>query len=81
MFKEMVDSGYFQFMAEAEGLDSLITTRTAKINAAIKDFKKIRNNYEDPNDYIDEVLYAHGLTESELTDAECERMNRAINGY
>ena len=81
MFKDMVDSGYFQFMAEASGCDDLISTRTAKINAAIKDFKYIRDNYGNPNDYIDSVLADHGLRESDLTDKECERINRAVNGY
>jgi hypothetical protein len=35
---KIIDPAYFCFMAEAEGLDNLITTRTAKINAAINEF-------------------------------------------
>lgn len=81
MFKEMVDSGYFMYMAEASGMDSLISTRTAKINASIKDFKYIISQNQNPNDYIEEVLANHGLTEEMLTDAECERINKACNGY
>ena len=40
-FKDMVDSGYFMYMAEAEGHDKLVNTRTAKINAVIKDLQYV----------------------------------------
>lgn len=80
-FKNMVNSGYFMYMAEAEGFDNLVSTRTAKINAAIKDFKSLVRQDEDPNDYIDEVLSRHGLSERSLTREECERINRAVNGH
>ena len=72
---DMIKSGYFMYMAEAEGLDSLVSTRTAKINAIIKDFKYIVNQGENPNDYISEVLAKHGLSEQSLTKAESERIN------
>ena len=39
--KDAVDSGYFCYMAEAEGLDNLVDTREAKINAIINDLKAI----------------------------------------
>ena len=77
---DMIKSGYFMYMAEAEGLDSLVSTRTAKINAIIKDFKYIVNQGENPNDYISEVLAKHGLSEQSLTKAESERINREVNG-
>ena len=79
MFNDMVKSGYFMYMAEAEGLDSLVNTRTAKVNAIIKDFKYIINQGGNPNDYIQEVLAQHGLTEADLTDRECEQIMRSIN--
>ena len=75
-FKNMVDSGYFMYMAEQEGLDSLVNTRTSKVNAAIKDFQKIINSGENPYDYIDSVLANHGLTQDMLTDEECDRIGR-----
>ena len=78
MFKDMVDSGYFMYMAEAEGHDELVSTRTAKINASIKDFKDIVRQGGNPNDYIDSVLAKHGLTEDMLTDAECERIMKYV---
>lgn len=80
-FSNMVKSGYFMYMAEAEGHDELVNTRTAKVNAAIKDFKYLVRQRENPNDYIDTVLAKHGLTEDMLTSEEIERINRAINGY
>jgi len=80
-FNNMVKSGYFMYMAEAEGHDELVNTRTAKVNAAIKDFKYLVRQHENPNDYIDAVLAKHGLTEDMLTSDEIERINRAVNGY
>lgn len=81
MFREMVDSGYFMYMAEAEGYDDLVDTRTAKINASIKDFKYIKEYGGNPNECIHEVLAEHGLSENLLTDAECERIMNEVNGY
>ena len=78
MFKNMVDSGYFMFMAEAEGFDNLVNTRTAKVNAVIKDFKYIISSGENPNDYIDDVFNRHNLTIEELTEKEVERINNLI---
>lgn len=77
----MVKSGYFMYMAEAEGCTDLVNTRTAKINSAIKDFKYIVNQGENPNDYIDVVLEKYGLTEASLTQKECQKINEAVNGY
>lgn len=80
MFSDMVKSGYFMYMAEAEGT-SLVSTRTAKINAIIKDFKSLVRNGKNPNNYINSVLAKHGLSEDELTDREVRKINEAINGY
>ena len=78
MFKNMVDSGYFMFMAEKEGFDNLVNTRTAKVNAIIKDFKYIISSGENPNDYIDDVFNRHNLTIEELTETEVEKINNLI---
>ena len=75
MFKDMVNSGYFMFMAEAEGFDNLVNTRTAAINAIIKDFKYIISSGENPNDYIDEVFNRHNLTIDSLSPEELEKIN------
>ena len=81
MFNEMIKSGYFMYMAEVEGKTGLINTRTAKINAIIKDFKSLVKKGKNPNKYIDSVLNKYGLSEDELTDREVRKINEAINGY
>lgn len=81
MFNRMVNSGYFMYMAEQEGLDELISTRTAKINAIIKDFKSLIDRGLNPNEYIYEVLTSHGLNENLLTETEIEKINRVVNDY
>ena len=81
IFNDMVKSGYFMYMAEAEGCaGSLVNTRTSKINAIIKDFKYLVENGYNPNEYIHEVLAKYGLNENLLTDAEIRKINGAFNG-
>lgn len=74
-FKEMVDTGYFGYMSEAEGVTSINSSRTTKINAIIKDFKSLVRQGKNPNEYIYEVLHKYGLNEHLLTEAEIERIN------
>lgn len=80
MLRQMIDSGYFGYITEAEGVTSLNTTRTTKINAIIKDFKSLVRRGYNPNNYIHEVLTKYGLNENLLTDAEIRKINGAING-
>ena len=77
-FNDMVKSGYFMYMAEAGGHDNLVTTRTAKINASIKELRSLFQRGYNPNNYIDTVLANHGLTEDMLSDAECARISREV---
>ncbi len=79
-FNDAVKSGFVPYILEANGRDDLITTRTSKINASIRDFKSLVRQGKNPNYYIDEVLESHGLSEDMLTDAECNKIMRAING-
>ena len=79
-FDEAVKSGFVPYILEANGRDDLVSSRTAKINASIKDFKSLVRQGKNPNNYIDEVLESHGLSEDMLTDAECNKIMRAING-
>lgn len=78
-FNDMIDSGYFGFMAEAEGHDELISTRTAKINAAINEFVDYKYRGYDINDMLDTVLNRHGLTYDNLSDTECARIQEEVN--
>lgn len=74
-FNDMVKSGYFMYMAEANGYDGLVSTRAAKINAVIRDFKSLVRQGKNPNDFIDEVLELHGIDGDSLTDAEVKKIN------
>lgn len=77
----MVDTGYFGYITEAEGITSINSTRATKINAIIKDFKSLVRQGKNPNEYIYEVLHKYGLSEDLLTNAEVRKINGAINGY
>ena len=79
-FHEAATSGFLPYILEENGNDKLCTTKAAKINASIKDFKSLVRQGKNPNYYIDSVLAKHGLSEDMLTDAECNRIMRAING-
>lgn len=79
-FHEAVNSGFAMYAAEAAGRDDLVSTRVAKINSSIKDFKYLVKQGKNPNDYISIVLAKHGLKEEELTDRECEKIMGYVNG-
>ena len=78
---EMINSGYFGYMTEAEGITSINSSRATKINAIIKDFKYLVRQGKDPNNYIDSVLSKYGLDQCSLTSKEINKINEAINGY
>lgn len=73
-----MNTDYFLYMAESEGMDDIVSTKRAKIEAAIKDFINLASLGEDPNEHIATVLHAHGLTEALLTDGECEYIVRKV---
>lgn len=73
-----INTPYFLYMAEAEGFDSIVTTKQARINAAIKDFVKYHKQGYDINVYKYDILKAHGLYESTLTDSECNYIMRTV---
>lgn len=74
-FREMVDTGYFGYMSEKEGITSINSSRTTVINSIIKDFKSLVRQGKNPNEYIYEVLHKYGLNENLLTEAEIRRIN------
>ena len=80
MLREMINSGYFGYITEAEGVTSLNSSRTTAINSIIKDFKSLVRQGYNPNNYIHEVPAKYGLNENLLTDAEIRKINGAING-
>ena len=75
-FSDMIDSGYFMYMAETEGLDSVVNTREAKINAVIKECAALVREGINPTNEIDDILYRHDLTIDMLTDEECDKISR-----
>lgn len=81
IFDEMVNSGFFGYITEAEGITLINSSRATKINAIIKDFKYLVRQGEDPNNYIDSVLSKYGLDQCSLTTKEINKINEAINGY
>lgn len=78
-FNDMINSGYFGYMTEKEGIVSINSSRATKINAIIKTFKSLVNEGKNPNNYISEVLSSYGFTEDDLTDDEIGKINREIN--
>ena len=78
---EMINSGYFGYITEAEGITSINSSRATKINAIIKDFKYLVRQGKDPNNYIDSVLEKYGLDQCSLTPKEISKINEAVNGY
>lgn len=73
-----INTPYFLYMAEAEGIDSIVSTKQARINAAIKDFVKYHHQGYDINACKYDILKAHGLYESTLTDSECNYIMREV---
>ena len=73
-----VNDPMFLFLAEAEGHDKLVDTHDAKVNARIKDFKKLVRRGKDPNDYVDDVLRDHGLTRWDLSVRDQNKINRKL---
>ena len=81
MLREMINSGYFGYITEQEGITNINSTRATKINAAIRDFKYLVRQGKNPNEYIDCVLIRYGLDQDSLTDKEVKKIEGAINGY
>lgn len=78
-FTDAVNSGYFMYMAEAEGKDNLVNTRAAKINAVINDLRymsrdELRGN---PDYFLRKACVAHNL--DDLTSREIGKIQNEIN--
>lgn len=77
---KMINTGYFGYITEKEGITSLNSSRSTKINAIIKDFKYLVRQGKNPNNYITSTLAKYGLKENDLTYSEIKRINGEING-
>ena len=71
---------YFLYMAEAEGCDNWVSTKTARLNAAVKDFRSLVRDNVDINDYSTQeaVLANHGLSLDDLSDDDKEYIARKV---
>ena len=69
----------FYYM-EAEGLDSCISTRQSRINAAIKDFRTLAQDHVNINDYFTQeaILGNHGLSLDDLTNKDKDYIRRKV---
>lgn len=71
----------YLFMAEANGMDNLVTTRTARINDIINDIKKYIKQGKGINNTISqEKIYSqHGLSLNDLTQKEIRYIEKMIS--
>ena len=71
----------YLFMAEANGMDNLVTTRTARINVVINDLKKYIKQGKDINDTIlqENICSQHGLSLNDLTQKEIRYIEKMIS--
>lgn len=66
---------YFLFMAEAEGCDDLVTTKEAKMNAVIKEFKRLPSYYK-TTAALFELAEKHNL---QLDNEDLRYLERVLN--
>ena len=74
----MFNTPYGLYMMEAEGLDNMVTTKEAKINASIKDFVTLARRGRDINEIQEAVLSRHGLSLNNLSTKDKARIKREV---
>ena len=69
---------YFLYCAEAEGIESITSTRQTHIEAAIKDFiKMVKEGYDINDDTIQTTIFKnHDITD--ITENECKYIMRKV---
>ena len=74
---DSVKSGFFMYMAETEGMDNLVNTRQAKINAIIKDLQELGPVIlNGPDYYLRRACAAHDF---DPTPAEIKQIEEGVN--
>ena len=78
---DAINSGYFCYMAEAEGMDYLVDTREAKVNAIINDLKATPHNILSaaPNTCLMGAAANHGIDWKDLSFTEIRKIERELN--
>lgn len=74
----MFNTPYGLYMMEAEGLDNMVTTKEAKINASIKDFVTLARRGKDINEIQEAVFSRHGLSLNNLSTKDKARIKREV---
>lgn len=74
----MFNTPYGLYMMEATGMDKMVTTKEARINASINDFVALAREGYDINDIQEDVLNKHNLSLQELTSRDKARIKREV---
>lgn len=76
--KKMFGTPYGLYMMESAGMDNMVATKTARINAAINDFVTYARDNYDINDMQEEILAKHGLNLDTLSAKDKARIKREV---
>lgn len=74
----MFNIPYVLYMMESEGMDDMVTTKTARINASIKDFVSLAKRGYDINEIQEAVLDKHNLSLDDLSAKDKARIKREV---
>ena len=74
----MFNTPYGLYMMESAGMDDMVSTKTARINAAINDFIACARNDYDINDMQEEILAKHGLNLDTLSARDKAKIKKEV---
>lgn len=74
----MFNTPYGLYMMEAEGMDNMVNTKEARINASIKDFVALARRGYDINDIQETVFDKHNLNLNDLSARDKARIKREV---
>jgi len=76
--KKMFNTPYGLYMMEAEGMDNMVNTKEARINASIKDFVSLAQRGYDINDIQEMVFDKHNLNLNDLSARDKAKIKREV---
>ncbi len=74
----MFNTPYGLYMMEAEGMDNMVNTKEARINASIKDFVSLAQRGYDINDIQEMVFDKHNLNLNDLSARDKAKIKREV---
>lgn len=74
----MFNTPYGLYMMEAEGMDNMVNTKEARINASIKDFVSLAQRGYDINDIQEMVFDRHNLNLNDLSARDKAKIKREV---